>query len=814
MPNPRLVENYRPGIDDDPSSYNDGAFPTTPASDTSGAFPTTTNTTISPLNEVRQQQQELVHRSLGKNSNTNNNLVSTQQQQQQSPHVDKKRTVTNVEAQHDDERGQEEDEEEDSSNLVIATLVVVLITIIVIVVAIVLLRDDDDNNNADEPIDPPSTIPVPNQIELRRAVDALLTDDGFGAFETMYGEIKDWDVSRIFDFSQLFAVQRIGAVASTFTADLSAWNCSQGTNFFGMFQGAASFNVDVSTWDVSKGTNFAFMFAETTSFNQNVSGWNMQSATTIESMFEGASNFQQNLCPWTETLDINVTTTDAFAGTSCPSADDVTSLSGIPPGPMCFDCPLEGTSFPTNAPTASPTLAPKSCFESGLVLTLAVDDYLTDPTGGLTEEKYGHPIGTWCVGNVEDFSRIFSAARNPSAEFFNEDISQWDTSSASNMVAMFYGAKRFNQNITGWDVRNVVDFSIAFGNCTLFNQDLSLWRPESALFFSFMFSRALSFDADLSTWADMTSGVNVLGMFEYAASFTGKGLDNWDMSETETLEQMFNRADVFNADLSQWNVSRVENLALIFNGATSFTSDLSAWDVSNVQIFAVAFAFTEAFNSDLSTWDVSSATDMYAMFAFAEAFNSDVSAWQVQDVTTMELMFYEATEFRQDLCSWGTRLVPSTLTDDAFLGTNCPRTETPSWDATPPGPFCFVCELTDSTPLPDSTPVPAPTSLPTPALTSAPTNEMVGTNSPTASPTFQFPRCFSNTTELITAVDNFFIDPLSEELSQYGPINAWCVSKISVFDQVNINLCFVKRELYVCASYPVQLFCNTICSAL
>jgi hypothetical protein len=48
----------------------------------------------------------------------------------------------------------------------------------------------------------------------------------------------------------------------------------------------------------------------------------------------------------------------------------------------------------------------------------AVDDYLTDPLGGLTADTYGHPIGNWCVTNVDEFENLFSADRNPLAASF------------------------------------------------------------------------------------------------------------------------------------------------------------------------------------------------------------------------------------------------------------------------------------------------------------------------------------------------------------------------------------------------------------
>ena len=82
-----------------------------------------------------------------------------------------------------------------------------------------------------------------------------------------------------------------------------------------------------------------------------------------------------------------------------------------------------------------------TCFDDREELILAVHDYLRDSSPGTpVAQKYGWPIGQWCVSNVTDFSKIFFNQTE-----FNEDISEWDTSQAKNMHGMFEMATRFNQ---------------------------------------------------------------------------------------------------------------------------------------------------------------------------------------------------------------------------------------------------------------------------------------------------------------------------------------------------------------------------------
>ena len=70
--------------------------------------------------------------------------------------------------------------------------------------------------------------------------------------------------------------------------------------------------------------------------------------------------------------------------------------------------------------------------EDELELWAAVDAYLEDNSpDGVASTRYGHPIGSWDVSSVTSFVGIFDAlGRNPAAEIFNEDISEWNTARA------------------------------------------------------------------------------------------------------------------------------------------------------------------------------------------------------------------------------------------------------------------------------------------------------------------------------------------------------------------------------------------------
>jgi hypothetical protein len=63
--------------------------------------------------------------------------------------------------------------------------------------------------------------------------------------------------------------------------------------------------------------------------------------------------------------------------------------------------------------------------------------------------RHGH-VRFWDVSQVQDFSDAFGGT-DPTRRTFNEDISGWDTSSATSMKQMFNGNSYFDQSLAGWN---------------------------------------------------------------------------------------------------------------------------------------------------------------------------------------------------------------------------------------------------------------------------------------------------------------------------------------------------------------------------
>jgi surface protein len=222
---------------------------------------------------------------------------------------------------------------------------------------------------------------------------------------------------------------------------------------------------------------------------------------------------------------------------------------------------------PTVSPTtASPTPAPK-CFDTRNELGDAVEIFMRNETEAvsLLNEKYGHPIGTWCFSEfLKDISTVFADAST-----FNEDISRWDVSKITKMLGVFIRAASFNQDLTLWNTSSVENLSYMFSGATSFNADLAGWDVSKVSTMKFMFQTASAFNRNLSSW-DTSSVGDMEGLFYEASSFNNDIAD-WEVSKVSTTSNMFFKAHSFNQSLCPWGTKLMNqpNVVGMFFQATT-----------------------------------------------------------------------------------------------------------------------------------------------------------------------------------------------------------------------------------------------------
>lgn len=122
----------------------------------------------------------------------------------------------------------------------------------------------------------------------------------------------------------------------------------------------------------------------------------------------------------------------------------------------------------------------RESFTTTKELRSAVQTYLTSKFYPQDlADKYGWPIGQWDVSQISDFSHLF-AKRTA----FNEDISQWNMSRATNLDFMFWHAHSFEgEGIEQWDVSRVTSMERTFFAAESFSADISRWNVSNVVNF-------------------------------------------------------------------------------------------------------------------------------------------------------------------------------------------------------------------------------------------------------------------------------------------------------------------------------------------
>ena len=67
-------------------------------------------------------------------------------------------------------------------------------------------------------------------------------------------------------------------------------------------------------------------------------------------------------------------------------------------------------------------------------------------------------------------------------------------------------------------------------------------------------------------------------------------ISDWDVSNVEYMQHMFDECVKFNCDLSKWNVSNVKHMGDMFSNCLDFEGEgVENWDVSNVTNRSIMF---------------------------------------------------------------------------------------------------------------------------------------------------------------------------------------------------------------------------------
>ena len=289
-------------------------------------------------------------------------------------------------------------------------------------------------------------------------------------------------------------------------------------------------------------------------------------------------------------------------------------------------------------------------------ITEEPNETITIPTSGRAsfESQYDFEIN-WGDGTIETF-----AGRNPDPTHSYTQPGLYNVS-ITGIFPVFNGRDYVFQpdtfdpqklmSIEQWGSIEWDDMTKAFWGANNMKYN-AVDRPDLSNVESMddMFENARTFNGSIGDW-DVSNVTSMNGVFAGAWSFN-TDLSDWDVSNVTTMDRMFSDARNFNGKIGNWDVSSVTTMQEMFEIAESFNQDIGGWDVSNITNMNRMFESAESFNQDIGNWNVSSVTDMFLMFSRAESFNQNIEDWDVSNVTNMGSMFSGATAFNQDIGNW------------------------------------------------------------------------------------------------------------------------------------------------------------------
>lgn len=407
----------------------------------------------------------------------------------------------------------------------------------------------------------------------------------FGAFSAaaFNRNLNSWDVSAVTEFNQVFSGVncKFNNGNATGVGGNMTWlpsaSLAASINMSQMFSGNSSFNQNVSSWNVSKSVTFQQTFNQATKFNNGQSAggagtapltWNTGNATTFDSMFTNATVFNQSI-----------------SGFDTSKATTTASMFWL------------ATAFNNgNAAGASGTLTLNTS------LVTSMDSMFKSATA------FNQNISGFDMSKVTTTQSMFysaSAFNNGQAAGVSGTWT-WNTTLVSNWYEMFRGATAFNQDISGFDVSKATNIGGMFSGATAFNNGLAsgvsgTWNWNTPLLTSMnsTFKGASSFNQNINSW-NVARVTDMGWMFQLATKFN-QPLDNWNTASVQGLTNMFDGATVFNQSLASFNISRGNSIAFvhIFGSAANMTSGM---DGANLDRTLVSWSYQRSSFGDFGAY--------------------------------------------------------------------------------------------------------------------------------------------------------------------------------------------------------------------
>jgi surface protein len=263
------------------------------------------------------------------------------------------------------------------------------------------------------------------------------------------------------------------------------------------------------------------------------------------------------------------------------------------------------------------------------------DATVTDPSGNkqpITDGLVRMPtVGKWKIEGK--FDRI----GDPAVMGYDRNeciasVDEWSNTGTTNADYAFVNAHNMSSFPT--PPKTITSMEQMLGQAFILETDVSKWDVSKVTNMEGLFANNRNLTSDMSSW-DTSKVTNMKYMFNGARKITDNGIGNFDVSKVEDMESMFTEANSFDGDLSKWRTPALKKAHSMFYNAKSFTGKgIENMDISGVTHPYYMFSGAEAFNGDISKWDVSNAENMDNMLFNAKSFDRDLSGWNVSKVTS------------------------------------------------------------------------------------------------------------------------------------------------------------------------------------
>lgn len=424
-----------------------------------------------------------------------------------------------------------------------------------------------------------------NEDSSRMFYDFQVLDDISG--------VSDFDASKVKKMNDMFE----NSEKLTDFSPLLSWTTSSLENMEYMFNQTRATNLHgLENFDVTKTSSLSSAFSgmpELTNV-EAISGWDVSRIKDMSWMFSGTGNF--------DTLSLSSWKTDSLESVASMFMDsNVASVEGL------------------SAWNVEKLKDMGGMFSSSRV---------ADLTG----------LSTWTTPSLNDIEYAFALTNKLESA---SGIDNLNLAGVDSLKSVFFKSGIKNTDaLNKWDTSNVIEFGGAFESSAIENTNgLESWKLDSAVSLYSMFADTKKLD-DLN------------------------GIGRWNVSSVENMQNIFKDSSITNVRaLYKWNTSSVTNMTEAFANTEKLESPkgLDNWNITNLSTLNQIFASSGIKDVDgLGGWDTSHVEKLYKTFAYTEHLENldDIASWNTDSLISLPGAFLRTRSLvsLEPLANWSPKI--------------------------------------------------------------------------------------------------------------------------------------------------------------